>query len=165
MIEYYLGIQSDYVIVGLAGVVAFLFLLIIIILVKQHNLKKAYKNFMKGNDGKSLEETLIDQLGQVDNLIESNASNERDLDTLQRKSREGFRKIGLVKYDALQEMGGKLSFTLCLLSDQNNGFVLNVVHSREGCYSYIKEIIDGNSIGTLAEEEQQALSKALAEDW
>ena len=38
---------------------------------------------------------------------------------------------------------------------------LNAVHSREGCYTYVKEIIDGNSIITLAEEEQQALDAAL----
>jgi hypothetical protein len=35
------------------------------------------------------------------------------------------------------------------------------VHSRTGCYSYVKEIIDGNSIVALAEEEEEALRKAL----
>ena len=40
-------------------------------------------------------------------------------------------------------------------------FVLNAVHSREGCYTYIKEIVDGNSIIVLAEEEQEALKMAM----
>ena len=61
-------------------------------------------------------------------------------------------------------MGGKLSFALCMLDEQGNGFVLNVVHSREGCYTYIKEIIDNNSIINLAEEEEQALKEAIAQD-
>ena len=69
-------------------------------------------------------------------------------------------KVGLVKYDAFNEMGGKLSFSLAMLNESDNGFVLNAVHSREGCYTYIKEIIDGNSIITLAEEEQEALKMA-----
>ena len=73
----------------------------------------------------------------------------------------GFQKYGLIKYDAFQEMGGKLSFSLAMLNEKNDGFVLNAVHSREGCYTYVKEIIDGNSIITLAEEEQQALDAAL----
>lgn len=73
----------------------------------------------------------------------------------------GFQKYGLVKYDAFQEMGGKLSFSLAMLDEKNDGFVLNAVHSREGCYTYVKEIIDGNSIITLADEEQQALEAAL----
>ena len=71
-----------------------------------------------------------------------------------------FQKVGLVKYDAFNEMGGKLSFSLAMLNESDNGFVLNAVHSREGCYTYIKEIIDGNSIITLAEEEQEALKMA-----
>lgn len=71
-----------------------------------------------------------------------------------------FQKVGLVKYDAFHEMGGKLSFSLALLNETNDGFVLNAVHSREGCYTYIKEIVGGNSIIVLAEEEQEALDMA-----
>lgn len=71
-----------------------------------------------------------------------------------------FQKVGLVKYDAFHEMGGKLSFSLALLNETNDGFVMNAVHSREGCYTYIKEIVGGNSIIVLAEEEQEALDMA-----
>ena len=72
-----------------------------------------------------------------------------------------FQKFGMVKYDAFDEMGGKLSFVIALLNEKNSGYILNVVHSRTGCYSYVKEIIDGNSIVALAEEEEEALRKAL----
>lgn len=72
-----------------------------------------------------------------------------------------FQKVGLVKYDAFHEMGGKLSFSLALLNEINDGFIVNAMHSREGCYTYIKEIIDGNSIIALADEEQEALDMAM----
>ena len=71
-----------------------------------------------------------------------------------------FQKVGLVKYDAFNEMGGKLSFSLALLNETDDGFVLNAVHSREGCYTYIKEIVEGHSFIVLAEEEQEALDMA-----
>ncbi len=71
-----------------------------------------------------------------------------------------FQKVGLVKYDAFNEMGGKLSFSLALLNKSNDGFIMNAVHSREGCYTYVKEVIDGNSIIALADEEQEALNMA-----
>ena len=58
-------------------------------------------------------------------------------------------------------MGGKLSFALALLDKNNNGFVLNAMHSREGCYTYIKEIVNGESYIVLAEEEKNALNIAL----
>ena len=35
------------------------------------------------------------------------------------------------------------------------------MHSREGCYTYIKEIINGNSIILLADEEKEALEMAM----
>jgi hypothetical protein len=71
-----------------------------------------------------------------------------------------FQKVGLVKYDAFHEMGGKLSFSLALLNEVNDGFVLNAVHSREGCYTYVKEIIGGNSVILLSPEEKEALDMA-----
>ena len=47
-----------------------------------------------------------------------------------------------------------------MLNGKDDGFVLNAVHSREGCYTYIKEIVGGNSIIVLADEEQEALNMA-----
>ena len=73
-----------------------------------------------------------------------------------------YQKIGVVKYDAFKEMGGKLSFVLVLLNKENTGFLLNSVHSsREGCYTYLKEIIKGESFIELSEDEKKALSQAV----
>ncbi len=161
MIEQYLGISSDYVIIGLAAFVLIMMILLIVFIVQMTKLKKRYKIFMEGNTAKSLEDTLIYRLEQIDELIEANASNERNIDTIFKSMKDCFQKIGLVKYDAFNEMGGKLSFSLCLLNEKNSGFIINAMHSREGCYTYVKEIIDGNSIIQLAEEEEQALEQAL----
>ena len=40
-----------------------------------------------------------------------------------------YQKMGLVKYDAFNQMGGQLSFSLALLDENNNGFIINSVHS------------------------------------
>lgn len=66
-----------------------------------------------------------------------------------------------MKYDAFREMSGKLSYALALLDKNNNGFMVNSMYSREGCYSYVKEIIKGESYITLSEEEQEALKMAI----
>jgi len=58
-------------------------------------------------------------------------------------------------------MGGKLSFCLALLDENNNGFILNSVHSTEGCYSYTKSIEKGECKISLGEEELKALNMAM----
>lgn len=161
MISQYLGFDSDYIILGLAGFCIVLFILVIVNMVQTSNMKKKYKKFMSGKNAKSLEETLVKKLNQIDSLVEANAANEKNIKNVVNNMKFTFQKVGLVKYDAFNEMGGKLSFSLALLNASNDGFVLNAVHSREGCYTYIKEIIDGNSIIVLAEEEQEALNMAM----
>ena len=58
-------------------------------------------------------------------------------------------------------MGGKLSFVLALLDKDNTGFLLNAIHSRENCFMYIKEIVNGESYVMLSSEEVEALKKAV----
>lgn len=161
MISQYLGFDSDYIILGLAGFCIILFILVIVNMVQTSKMKKKYKKFMSGKNAKSLEETLLKRLDQIDSLVEANAANEKNIKKVVNNMKFTFQKVGLVKYDAFNEMGGKLSFSLALLNASNDGFVLNAVHSREGCYTYIKEIIDGNSIIVLAQEEQEALNMAI----
>ena len=161
MISQYLGFDSDYIILGLAGFCIILFILVIVNMVQTSKMKKKYKKFMSGKNAKSLEETLVKRLDQIDSLVEANAANEKNIKKVVNNMKYTFQKVGLVKYDAFNEMGGKLSFSLALLNASNDGFVLNAVHSRECCYTYIKEIIDGNSIIVLAEEEQEALNMAM----
>lgn len=160
MISQLLGFDSDYIIIGLAAVTILLFILYIVNIVQMSKMKKNYRIFMEGKDAKSLEETLVKRLDQVDGLITANKTNQRNIQQLFNNMKFTFQKVGLVKYDAFNEMGGKLSFSLALLNETDDGFVLNAVHSREGCYTYIKEIVAGNSIIVLAEEEQEALNMA-----
>ena len=113
-----------------------------------------------GKDAKSLEDTLVTRLNQVEQLIAANAANENNIRKLFSNMKYTFQKVGMVKYDAFNEMGGKLSFSLALLNESNDGFVMNAVHSREGCYTYVKEIVAGNSVIVLADEELEALNMA-----
>lgn len=164
MIERYLGFDSDYVIIGLAVLVIILLIVTITNSVRMKNLKKNYKIFMSGNSAKNLEDTLIKRLEQVDFLLEANEANEKNVKSLSKKMNQTYQKMGLIKYDALNEMGGKLSFSLAMLDEKNDGYIINAMHTREGCYTYIKEIVDGNSIIVLSEEEQKALNRAMGNE-
>ena len=69
---------------------------------------------------------------------------------------------GIVKYDAFNDVGGKMSFALAMIDDNNTGFILNTIHSRDNCFQYIKEIVNGESYILLSEEEMKALNIAVA---
>lgn len=116
---------------------------------------------MSGRNAASLEDTLVKRLNQVDDLIASDEETKRKVQMVLDHLDNTYQKVGLVKYDAFNEMGGKLSFSLALLNRKNDGFIINAMHSREGCYTYIKEIINGNSVIMLADEEREALDMAL----
>ena len=83
--------------------------------------------------------------------------------TLYKNMESAYQKMGLVKYDAFSQMGGQLSFSLALLDENNNGFIINSVHSSEGCYSYTKEIKLGQCAIDLGAEEAEALAMAMGE--
>lgn len=159
-ISEYLGIDLDYIVIGLAALVLILIILMIINVVQMSKLKKKYRLFMNGKDAKSLEDVLAKRLNQIDAMIQSSSQNEKNINQIFASMKFTYQKMGLVKYDAFHEMGGKLSFSLAMLNEKNDGFIINAMHSREGCYTYIKEIVDGNSIIALAEEEKEALEMA-----
>lgn len=155
------GIRLDLFVIALAALVVVLIIILIVNSVKMSKLKKNYRIFMGGNDAKSLEDTLIKRLNQIDDLMESDKENKEAIQVVLDHLDATYQKVGLVKYDAFNEMGGKLSFSLALLNRKNDGFIINAMHSREGCYTYIKEIINGNSVILLSEEEKEALAEAV----
>lgn len=156
------GIRMIDIVFIMGCLLAVITIALLIVIIRQSILGRKYKKFMRGSDGRSLEEELrskMDVMEQLDNRI---VKIEDSNNVITKRLNESFQKMGLVKYDAFKEMGGKLSFALALLSDQNTGFVINVMHSREGCYNYVKEITNGKSSVALAEEERQALDEAIA---
>lgn len=153
----------EYALIGVAVAAVILLILLIITivnLVQISKLKKKYKKFMADTDAESLEQNILDHLKQMNDQISTTNQNKENIEQLTNQIQFAFQKVGLVKYDAFQEMGGKLSFSLCLLNEKEDGFLINAMHSREGCYTYIKEIIAGKCVIILSEEEKEALDMA-----
>jgi Na+-transporting methylmalonyl-CoA/oxaloacetate decarboxylase gamma subunit len=161
------GFDLGYLVIGM-GVVIVLLLIVIILLIVQvkkiGRLKNRLDKFTTGKDGKSLEESIVSLFEDNRFLKNGVESNRKDIRTLFKKMETTYQKMGLVKYDAFSQMGGQLSFCLAMLDENKNGFILNSVHSTEGCYSYTKEIENGESSLPLGKEEAEALAIALGEE-
>ena len=115
---------------------------------------------MDGEDGKNLEKAILDKFAAIDTLEGNVNEIYGNIKAINNQLITAYQKIGLVKYDAFREIGGKLSFVLVLLTEDNNGFILNSMHSKEGCYTYAKEVVNGEVFIVLSEEERQALEEA-----
>ena len=144
--------------------VILLFLLYVNVTMKYNRLKSSYMTFMRGKDGKTLEESMKERFAEVDTILKVTKQNRSDIREINRRLEGNYQKLGIIKYDAFNEMGGKLSFALAMLDGKNNGWVINAMHSREGCYTYVKDIVKGESYVELAEEEAEALDKAIFQD-
>lgn len=156
-----LGIDPAFIFLFLIILIIALFALYVNVSMKYDRLKNSYNSFMRGKDGKTLEESILSKFSEIDGLAKLTKQNRQDVKDIYRKMEKDFKKLGIVKYDAFNEMGGKLSFALAMLDGNNSGWVINAMHSREGCYTYIKEIVKGESYVELAEEEAEALDRAI----
>lgn len=157
------NLDIAYLFIGLLVLIIILFIICIVSMVKQNKLKKKYEAFMLGKDAQSMEKEITDLFEDIDYLKKAVDQNAKEIRHIYKRLETTYQKLGIVKYDAFQQMGGKLSFSLVLLDENNDGFVLNSVHSSEGCYSYTKEIKDGACEISLGEEEQKALNIAMKE--
>lgn len=151
------------------GIVIFILLILCIILtimmvsnnMRLSRLERKYKAFMKGSDAQSLEKSFVRKFGQIDRLYEAKEEHENSINYIKKNLDVIFTKYGIEKYDAFDDVGGKLSFALALLDKENNGLILNAVHSRDNCFLYLKEIVKGESYVMLSQEEVEALRRAV----
>lgn len=158
------GIDPAYIMIGLLAVMLVLIVLYIICIINMKKLKKSYLQFMSGKDMQSMEDILWKQFDRIEILEEADRDKRRELNDLQITVQNTYQKAGLVKYDAFREMSGKLSYALALLDQNDNGVIITSMYSRDGCFSYAKEVIMGESAINLSEEEKEALKKAINGD-
>ena len=156
-----LGIDPAFIFIFMLVLFIVLFILYVNVTMKYNRLKSSYTSFMRGKDGKTLEEGFQEKFAEIDTILKVTRQNRQDIRDINKKMEGNYQKLGIIKYDAFNEMGGKLSFALAMLDGKNNGWVINAMHSREGCYTYVKEIVKGESYVELAEEEAEALDRAV----
>ena len=117
---------------------------------------------MHGKDTISLEKAFEKKFEEVDAMTEAVKYQADEIYKLKEIQKMTLNKTAIVKYDAFKDVGGKLSFAICMLDKNDNGCLVNVMHSNNGCFAYIKEIINGESFIELGDEEANALKQAVA---
>ena len=156
-----LPFDPGFLILGLIGLVLILLIFLISTMVQLKSLTRKYDYFMRGKDAESMEEIILNLSDEIKELKSQDRANKDVMRTLSKNVKGSYQKFGMVKYNAFKGMGGNLSFAFAMLDQNNTGFILNSVHSREGCYLYMKEVDRGQTDVVLGNEEQEALEQAL----
>lgn len=156
-----LGFDPIYIIIAQAILSLVLLVVVIICIVRMKKLYRRYDVFMRGKDAETLEDVIMEQMEDIVDLKAQDRANKDSIRIANKNSRASFQKFGIVKYNAFKGMGGNLSFALALLDYTNSGFVINSVHSREGCFLYLKAVERGETDMELGAEEREALEQAL----
>lgn len=149
-------------VISLAVVCAVTITLLIITLCKLKKLRRRVDTLTRGKDTESMEDIILNFFERIEDLENEEKNTKNDIKNIKNNLKVTYQKTGLVKYDAFREMSGALSYSLALLDKENNGVLISSMYSREGCYSYAKDIVNGESKLNLSEEEAEALKQAVA---
>ena len=156
-----LGIDPGIIVIAMMGIMVFVLLYMVRVSMKLTRFMKKYRIFMRGKDAVSLEKAFSQKFLEVDKIVELNKIHANEIRRIKEIQSRTANKIGIVKYDAFPDVGGRLSFALAMLDESDSGFVLNAIHGRDGCYTYIKEIVKGESYVALGQEEKESLRQAV----
>ena len=135
------------------------FFILLYLLVQVSRTKKRLDSFFKKGD-KDLGEVLASQIKKLEDQGKNIEKIYGEIEKLNKISATCFQKIGVIRFNPFQEVGGDQSFSVALLDAQNNGFVITGLYTREGNRIFAKPIENGQSKYLLSGEEKEAIKKA-----
>lgn len=123
--------------------------------------KKRYDRLLRGKTDINLEEVLKANSDDILEVKTSLGQLKKDFKIIEDKTDRSIQKIGFVKYDAFFDLKSKLSYSLAIVDNLNNGILFTTIYGRESCITYAKEIRNGKSLIELSDKELEALKKAM----
>lgn len=137
-------------------------LALVLILMRQWALlRKSIFILKKGADGDSMVELVAEHIEEV----RDNSRRVQDLshkyDYVLDVLAGTVQRVAVVRFDAFEDMGGKLSYAVAMLDDERNGVIYTSIYGRNENRVYAKAVAGGRSAHTMSREEEEALRRAL----
>lgn len=125
------------------------------------SLKGRYRKLMFGCTGENLEALLNHYGDLIEQALEQLGQAKKRLNKAEQRLKMCVCGVGLLRYNAFQETGSDLSFSLALLDRHKNGVIITSIFGREESRCYGKPVVKGESSHFLSEEEKNALAEAI----
>lgn len=137
-----------------------LLLLYIASRVRISSITKKYDRLVEGSRTHSLEGILFEHIDEIRNVKGQIIEVEKRCENIDDRLQFCLQRIGFIRYNAFNDMGSDLSFSIALLDDKLNGFVITSIYGRNESKTYAKPVVKGESSYPLSVEEMQALDRA-----
>ena len=154
------GVELTHLIYALVVVATFFGLSSLYLAMKLHRLSGSYQKMMQGAEGKSIEEMMLARIREIEELKQSVGELQNQQRLLSADGMKHLQRLGLIRFNAFDNTGSDLSFSLAMTDAERNGFVLSGIYGREESRVYAKPIVAGESTYMLTKEEKQALEVA-----
>lgn len=160
--EEFFGISLEWIIL----IVVNFFLILLLFFMNLANrskikkLKSKYYKFMNGLSGASMEDVLDNCIEKVNGVVEKSKELEYQLNAVERNMYYCVQKVGVIRYNAFDNVGSDLSFSIAMLNNNDDGLVISSLYSRDSSSTYAKPVAGGKSRYALSAEELQAIDNA-----
>jgi len=155
--------METYLLYAGTALAALSFILVIINHVRVSSVVKKYRQLIRGLSDKDVEDLMVSYAKELEHINRKLSNNiQKRLDVVEDKLPSCIRKFGMVTYNAFDNIGNNMSFSIAALDDSDSGLVLTGIYARENSYVYAKPIKNGKPVDKeLSAEEKEALSMAL----
>lgn len=143
----------------LVGIIVF-----IIVIKRLNKLAKQYKTLMRGLEGKNIEDIMLNNAEKLEKVIFTLKIYEDKLKEIEKAQINSLQHVGIQRYNAFNDMGGDLSYSLALLNKNGDGIVLTSIYGRDDARTYAKPIRKGKSSYKLSIEEEQAIRSSVKKE-
>lgn len=154
--------QLTIALAAVAGVALLCFIFIIVFALKLRRVRKEYMT-LRGEGGDrdiiSAVSRWVKQVRATDQRVDDLLKHQ---ETVAAQTRLALQRFHMVRYDAFDDMGGRLSFSAALLDDHGDGVVITSINGRTETRTYAKPVLGLTSDHNLSEEEREAIAGAVA---
>ena len=166
--EYIATLLQDYqlyvpgLLIALSGLVLIFSIMLLSLHSKVSSLRKRYQRIMQGMEGVNIERMMVGHIDEVREALVTVDRLNNEARRLEDLLQSCIQRVGLVRFNAFEDTGSDLSFSLALLDDHDNGVVMSSLYGRSESRIYAKPVVNLQSSYVLTAEEQKAIRLAKA---
>ena len=139
------------------GIVAFLLIIFIVIsIVNCVKLRKICRNSKNGDLADAIEK----YYNKIEVMHDDIHRMSQRFDVYEQQLKKCYKHSAVVHYNAFGDISGNLSFSMAVLDDNLDGFIMTSLYGHDSSSIYLRDVCKGKCTVTISEEEKYVLEHA-----